>query len=226
MSWIAVNRRLPRRFSRGFDGHLRRIPSASMATRAFDGRRGFEPTSWGDENVARTIRLKTAPEVEKLAKQAGMHLIDPGLYLQVKGGAVSWIHRYTIKSKARWSGLGSYPDLSLAAARGKLKDEQAQLRTGVDPVAERKHQRKEKAAAQQPRRTFREVAMEFVANNESEWKNPVHRRQWPTTLEAYVYRVIGDMPVDEIATENVYDVLKPIWYVKRETARRVRGRIE
>jgi hypothetical protein len=38
------------------------------------------------------------------------------------------------KGKARWSGLGSYPELSLAGARGKLKDEQAEIRAGVDPV--------------------------------------------------------------------------------------------
>jgi len=36
----------------------------------------------------------------------------------------------------------------------------------------------------------------------------------------------GDMPVDEITTEHVYEVLKPIWYTKQETARRIRGRIE
>ena len=33
-------------------------------------------------------------------------------------------------------------------------------------------------------------------------------------------------PVDEIATDDVLDVLRPIWETKAETASRIRGRIE
>src|SRR5258708_425015 len=115
--------------------------------------------------------------------------------------------------------------MSPAGARGKLKDEQALIRQGIDPVAQRKDQR----AAAEPakaKKTFREVAKDFITNHESSWKNPVHRKQWPSTLETYVYPVIGDMPPDEITTEHVRQVLQPIWYTKAETARRVRGRIE
>src|SRR5882672_6148903 len=96
--------------------------------------------------MARTIQLKTAKEIEQLAKQSGKNFVEPGLYLQVNGDSVSWLHRYAFKGKSRWSGLGSYPQLSLAAARAKLKDEQTKIRAGVDPVAERKQQRAEMAA--------------------------------------------------------------------------------
>jgi integrase len=174
--------------------------------------------------MARTIELLTAKEVERL-KQPGMHSVDAGLYLQIKNGARSWIHRYTINRKARWSGLGSYPEMSLAGARAKLKDEQAQIRAGIDPVADRKRMRGEKLA-EQPKKTFREVAKDYITNHESSWKNPVHRKQWTSTLEAYVYLTIGDMPVDQIITDHVRQVLQPIWYTKPETARRIRGRIE
>src|SRR5579871_737053 len=68
--------------------------------------------------MARTIELLTAKEVEHL-KEPGMHLVDVGLYPQIKKGARSWIHRYTFKGKARWSGLGSYPQMSLAGARDR-----------------------------------------------------------------------------------------------------------
>src|SRR5258708_3510809 len=82
-------------------------------------------------DMARTIRVLTAKEVENL-KDQGMHLVGPsGLYLQTKGDAQSWIHRYTFKGKARWSGFGSYPEMSLSGARGKLKDEQALIRQGA-----------------------------------------------------------------------------------------------
>jgi len=38
--------------------------------------------------------------------------------------------------------------------------------------------------------------------------------------------VIGDLPVDEVTTQDVLKILTPIWMVKNETAKRVQGRIE
>jgi integrase len=177
--------------------------------------------------MARTIQLKTAKEIEHLVKQEGTHPVEPGLYLQVHRAAVSWLHRYRFKGKSRWSGLGSYPAVNLGAARAKLKDEQTKIRAGVDPVEERKQQRVEKVAERpKPKKTFREVAKDYIINHESSWTNPKHRNAWTVTLETYAYPVIGDMAVDEITTENVREVLQPIWYTKAVTARRVRGRIE
>lgn len=174
--------------------------------------------------MGRTIKLLTAKEVEHI-KAPGMHPVDAGLYLQIMSiNSRSWIHRYTFKGKARWSGLGPYPEMSLADARAKRDDERAEMRAGIDPVAERKRERQEGRPG--PKKTFRQVAKEFIANHESEWKNPIHRKQWPSTLNTYAYPIIGDMPVDEITTEHVRQVLTPIWYAKPETARRVRGRIE
>ncbi|MFU0608745.1 tyrosine-type recombinase/integrase, partial [Klebsiella pneumoniae] len=46
------------------------------------------------------------------------------------------------------------------------------------------------------------------------------------TLKTYVYPVIGTTSVPDIATDDVVKVLSPIWLTKRETAARVRGRIE
>ncbi len=58
------------------------------------------------------------------------------------------------------------------------------------------------------------------------WKNPVHARQWPATLESYVYPVLGALPVQAVDAGLVMQVLEPIWAAKPETASRVRGRIE
>src|SRR6516225_8561251 len=51
-------------------------------------------------------------------------------------------------------------------------------------------------------------------------------RKWRQTLQDYAYRIIGKMPVNEIKTNDVLAVLKPIWETKCETAARLRGRIE
>src|SRR5262249_43468733 len=51
------------------------------------------------------------------------------------------------------------------------------------------------------------------------------RQQWRSTLATYASS-LRDRPIDEITTEDVLAVLRPIWLTKSETASRVRGRIE
>jgi integrase len=65
-----------------------------------------------------------------------------------------------------------------------------------------------------------------VRLNESGWRNPKHAAQWPSTLATYVYPVIGDKPIAAVTTDDVRDVLLPIWEPKRTTADRVRGRVQ
>ncbi|WP_245624468.1 phage integrase central domain-containing protein [Belnapia moabensis] len=75
-------------------------------------------------------------------------------------------------------------------------------------------------------RTFRGVAEMHVSAYEAGWRNEKHRAHWRSTLEAYAYPVIGDVPVAAIRTDHVLCALQPIWTEKLEAAARVRGRIE
>ena len=43
------------------------------------------------------------------------------------------------------------------------------------------------------------------------WRNGKHRQQWRNTLAAYVYPVVGELPVADIATAHVLKILEPIW---------------
>jgi integrase len=61
---------------------------------------------------------------------------------------------------------------------------------------------------------------------ESSWRNAKHRQQWVNTLDTYVLPFIGTIPVDEIKTADILNVLEPIWRTVPETASRIRGRIE
>ena len=58
------------------------------------------------------------------------------------------------------------------------------------------------------------------------WKNAKHADQWANTLATYAYPKLGNKPVNAIETNDVQEVLAPIWKDKLETATRVRGRIE
>lgn len=162
----------------------------------------------------------------------GRHGDGGGLYLVVKpNGTPSWVFRYRFADRMRDIGLGPASGataVSLAEARTKATLLRAKLASGIDPLEERQKAAAEAAAAQAARATstFRATAERFIEMNEAEWSNPKHRQQWRNTLATYVYPVIGDMAVDEVTTDDVLRILRPIWTAKPETARRVRSPIE
>jgi integrase len=85
-------------------------------------------------------------------------------------------------------------------------------------------------AAPLPDLTFRESAEQYIKAHKPSWSNAKHAAQWPSTLQQYVYPMIGDVPVAQLSgrsgTQKIKEVLDPIWYTKTTTAMRVRGRIE
>jgi integrase len=164
----------------------------------------------------------------------GRHADGGGLHLLVKeSGARSWVYRFMLKGTARDIGLGAAagPDaITLAAARDKAGALRLKVKAGIDPLEERDREAAEALAAAQAARiagkTFKAVAEDHIEANEGSWRNAKHRQQWRNTLATYVYPIIGELPVAEIATGHVIQILEPLWKAKPETASRVRGRIE
>jgi hypothetical protein len=101
--------------------------------------------------------------------------------------------------------------------RGKVAEDKANVMALLD-------------AAPMPDLTFRESAEQYIESHKAGWSNAKHAKQWPATLQVYVYPVIGDLPVAQLSgrsgTQKIKEVLDPIWYSKPTTAMRVRGRIE
>ena len=174
--------------------------------------------------MARETARLSAVIVPKL--KAGMHADGGGLYLQVKGGASTWVFRFMLHRRARDMGLGPLHTVSLAEARDKARECRELLLEGIDPIEARKARQAEQRLAEATAMTFRECAEAYIAAHEASWKNPKHAKQWPSTLETYVYRVFGSLPVQAIDVGLVMKVLEPIWQAKPENASRVRGRIE
>ncbi len=164
----------------------------------------------------------------------GRHADGGGLHLLVKGsGARSWVYRFMLNGKSRDVGLGAAagPDaLLLAHARDTAAALRLKVKAGIDPLEERHRKAAEALAASQAAHvagiTFKDVATTYIAANEGSWRNAKHRQQWRNTLVTYVYPVIGDLPVGEVATAHLLLILEPIWKDKPETASRIRGRIE
>jgi integrase len=174
----------------------------------------------------RVVRHKlTVKQIAALTAK-GRYGDGGGLWLQVSGSGKSWLFRYMRNGRAHAMGLGPYPEISLADARDRAFAARRLIkRDGIDPLEQRQAVRAAAKPAAVHRLTFRECAEAYLATN-SKWRNAKHAAQWRTTLETYVYPVLGPMPVAEVDTAAVLRVLEPIWWTKTETASRIRGRIE
>jgi hypothetical protein len=177
--------------------------------------------------------LKAAPGVHRLRRR---------LYMQVRADCCWFFFRYMRDGRSHDVGLGAafrpgdagshYPDRKLAASnhlRAILREAgelDQQLLEGTDPAATKDRMKVATKAAEAKRITFRQCAEQYIEANKAAWRSAVHIRQWPTSLETYVYPAIGSLPVANIEPGMVTKLLQPIWTTKPETASRVRGRIE
>ena len=184
--------------------------------------------------MAGRIHRLTPLSVER-QKKPGRYSDGNGLYLYVAPrGSKSWLFMWSRvietptadtgensiksgkKSKRYEMGLGGFPGLSLAAARKKAQECQELLADGVNPIDERKRN---------VVKSFGDVADEYIERTKAQWTNDKHEYQWRQSVENYCKPIRG-LSVRDIGTEAVLSVLTPIWADKRETATRVRSRIE
>lgn len=171
--------------------------------------------------MARTLNRLTANQI-KAARGKQMLADGGGLYLQVTTAAArSWLFRYRWQGGRPEIGLGSYPAVTLAEARRRAEVARAAL--AELPPCDPRHALKGGEENQVP--TFGAYASEWLDSNLDDFRNAKHRQQWRNTLKAYA-KPLWEQPVDAIETAHVLEALQPIWNEKRETARRVRGRIE
>lgn len=172
-------------------------------------------------------------EVSRI-RMPGLHFVGEvtGLALQVlPTGGRSWILRTVIGGRRRDMGLGGYPDVTLADARAAARIARDKIRNGIDPIAEAAAAKRALYQAEARQRalsdtTFEKVAVAYIADRRSGWKNSKHAAQWQSTLESYAFPIIGGMQPSRISASDVKAVLDPIWRTRSETASRVRGRIE
>lgn len=190
--------------------------------------------------------------INKLSAKGVAALKEPGrysdggnLYLSIgKSGSRSWVFMFRLNGKQREMGLGSAErhGVSLADARAAAENARRLLAQGCDPLAAKQAAKIEAKAAVAAKMTFGEYASAYVAAHETSWKNEKHRDQWRMTLlgpqrseeqrrasrkVAPDYCVdLRNRPVAEVNTDDLLAVLRPIWNEKRETASRIRQRIE
>lgn len=153
-------------------------------------------------------------------KAPGKYEDGGGLRLVIgPNGTKRWVVRVTVAGRRLERGLGAYPDISLDAARDAATKARRAAEANLDIRAE---ERRAALAAM----TFREMFKITLSQREKQLSNAKHLKQWTSTMEAYVFPVIGSTPVAEVGTSQVIRVLSPIWFSKPETAKRVLQRME
>ena len=174
----------------------------------------------------RTLHRLSARKVTTERKK-GRYADGGGLYLQVSDqGSKSWLFRFMQDGKARQMGLGAVHTVSLAEAREAALRCRKLLHEGADPIEARNKERVREQIKTASSKTFKECAVAYISSHEAGWRNAKHAAQWSSTLETYAYPEIGGLPVQDVDTTLVMNILDPIWRTKTETASRLRGRIE
>jgi integrase len=159
-------------------------------------------------------------------KMDGLHMVGhiPGLSLNVRGAARSWIYRYADHTGRHSIGLGSCIDTDFETAYDRAMELRREARAGHDPIARLRADRTALIVEHRNRRTFAEAAQEYFAAKSAKWSKS-HAAQWLNTLRDYC-GPIADMDCADINLAAVLRVLEPVWNEKPETGSRVRGRIE
>jgi integrase len=167
----------------------------------------------------------TNAALKGLIKKPGRHGDGRGLYFRVVDPAKAyWAYRYRADGRTREMSLGPYPELGLAEARMKHAQMRARVIAAKDPLDEKRAEKQAREGARSIP-SFGEAADEHLRAHQDSRKNDRHRRQWFVALTRYC-GPIRALPINEVGTREVLQVLKPVWTRAPEIASRLRGRIE
>jgi integrase len=148
------------------------------------------------------------------------------LHLWVKAsGKQYWIYRYKLNNVRKDMSLGPYPKITLDKARELAILANNKVSSGEDPQGERLENKK-KTLAESIHPTFEVFALDYITKRRSEWSNEKHANQWLSSLQRFVFPVIGKMKLKDIETKHILKILSPIWETTTHSAFRLRGRLE
>lgn len=190
------------------------------------------PTKLSTDMAIRKLKAKPCQEHPIRYAIAG----DPrGLYIQVSpSGAKSWLLRVTTgcrphRSKVevlsqirREFGLGSYPTVSLQAARARALQYLEKTAQGLDPVAERRAALDALKSAQAKLKSFAQCEVETLRTKSPGYKNKVQSAaEWRTRMDLHVLPTIGERIIGTLTVDDVASVLEPLWRTKYPTAKKL-----
>lgn len=147
-----------------------------------------------------------------------------GLFLEITpSGNKYWRFKYRIGGKERRLMIGTFPRVSLAAARAKRQEARDALEAGRDPGQDKK--KAKLLAALSVTNTFKAIAEEFCTKMEKDGLSGVTLVKTRWMLDK-AYAAFGDRPITEIGAPDILAMLRTIEKAGNyETANRLRSRV-
>lgn len=130
-----------------------------------------------------------------------------GLYLHVKSnGAKYWRLAYRFNQKQKTLALGVFPEISLQMARDKVLEAKKNLSNNIDPSEVRKSI---KSISLDSSNSFKSIATEWFLKQKTVWAES-HTKDVKRRLEKDIYPKIGDLPISQISSVQVLEVVRVI----------------
>jgi integrase len=131
-----------------------------------------------------------------------------GLYLEISpAGAKRWFWKYRINGTEKRLALGSYPEVTLKAARDARDTARKSKADGADPVQKRKADAIATRVASAI--TFELVAKEYHGSKVKGW-SATHGAQWLRCCEKDLFPWIGTLPLRDVTAPVLLDALRRV----------------
>lgn len=143
-------------------------------------------------------------------------------FVKRKDGGGQWVLRIHVNGKRREMGLGSLSSVSLKLARERADEYRTMAHNDIDPIVERKIQRR---SINQPDRKLETIALDAFEARKAELKGDGKNGRWYSPLKLHILPKLGKMQVDEIDSTAIRETLLPIWHEKADTARKAVNRL-
>jgi integrase len=148
------------------------------------------------------IKLKALKPKEKLYAVTD----EKGLSIEVPPkGSKRWRFKYRFDGKQKRLSLGTYPEVSLKAARLKRDEYREQVAGGLDPLNIRKTEK----VAQAGKESFEFVAREWHHKHKVNWSES-HAERTLTRLEKNIFPWLGNKNINEIKAPELLQALRRV----------------
>lgn len=143
------------------------------------------------------------------ADKARSRLTDGGgLYLETAAaGSKRWFWKYYFAGKEKRLALGSYPNVSLKAARVARDDARKLQQAGSDPAQQRQIDKLQRGSA--ALQTFEAAARDLHATKSSDW-SAEYAARWLARLEKDIFPWLGKIPLREITAPLLLNTLRRV----------------
>src|ERR1022692_998058 len=131
-----------------------------------------------------------------------------GLYVEVSpSGGKWWRWKYRFDGKEKRVSFGTYPDVSIRAAREKRDDARKLLKSGTDPSVHRQTAKRQKQQAAV--NSFEAIAREWYDKQATLWI-PKHAADVLRRLEINLFPDLGALPVSEITAPALLAAVRKV----------------